>query len=508
MRLPRNTWIRLAALAVITVVFAGLMVFSYMKLPATLFGAGRYTVTVDLPSSGGLYPRSVVTYRGTQVGEVKSVAATRDGVRAELSLYSDHPVPAGVTAEVHSRSALGEQYIEFVPRPGADEKNELRRGDVIPVGKVEVPVDIGRLLDATNRDLMAIPNDNLRTVVDESYKAVGGLGPELSRIFDGSTSLAIEAGKSIDSITALIDQSPPVLESQVQTSDSIATWANRLAAITGQLKAQDTAFADLITQGGAGLEEGRALFDRIAPALPVLLANLVSLGQIAVTYRDDVEQLLVLFPQGVAVMGGAIVPNTATKQDYRGIYLDFNLNLNLPPPCTTGFLPANQRRTPSFVDAPDRPEGDLYCRVSQDSMFNVRGARNIPCESVPGKRAPTVEMCESDRQYVPLNDGFNWKGDPNATLSGQGVPEYPPGAGPPAAQPSAGETPPPSGPAPPVTGPPPAAAEAAPPPLAVASYDPATGEYIGPDGRRHIQGDLARTHATTWQSMLVPPGAP
>lgn len=501
MRLPRNTWIRLAALAVITLVFAGLMVFSYMKLPATLFGAGRYAVTVDLPSSGGLYPRSVVTYRGTQVGEVKSVAATRDGVRAELSLYSDHPVPAGVTAEVHSRSALGEQYVEFVPRPGADEKNELRRGDVIPVGKVQVPVDIGRLLDATNRDLMAIPSDNLRTVVDESYKGVGGLGPELSRIVDGSTSLAIEAGKSIDSITALIDQSPPVLESQVQTSDSIATWASRLAAITGQLKAQDTAFADLITQGGAGLEEGRALFDRIAPTLPVLLANLVSLGQIAVTYRDDVEQLLVLFPQGVAVMGGAIVPNTATKQDYRGIYLDFNLNLNLPPPCTTGFLPANQRRTPSFVDAPDRPEGDLYCRVSQDSMFNVRGARNIPCESVPGKRAPTVEMCESDRQYVPLNDGFNWKGDPNATLSGQGVPEYPPGAGPPATQPSAGETPPPSGPVPPATGPPPA-------PIAVATYDPATGEYIGPDGHRRAQADLAQSAPKTWQSMLEPPGAP
>ena len=79
----------------------------------------------------------------------------------------------------------------------------------------------------------------------------------------------------------------------------------------------------------------------------MLLANLVSLGEIAVTYRADLEQLLVLFPQGVAVMGAAIVPNTATKQDYRGIYLDFNLNLNLPPPCTTGFLPAKQRRSPS-----------------------------------------------------------------------------------------------------------------------------------------------------------------
>jgi phospholipid/cholesterol/gamma-HCH transport system substrate-binding protein len=488
LRLPRGIWVRLVVLVAITALFGGLMVFSYMKVPANLFGVGRYTVTVDLPTSGGLYPRSVVNYRGSQIGEVESVNVTRDGVKAVLSLQSDQQVPANVEAAVHSRSAIGEQYIEFVPRPGATDAVRLRQGDVIPAGKVEVPVDIGQLLDATNRAIQAIPNDNLRTVIDESYKAVGGLGPELSRIVDGSTSLAIEAGKTVGPLTTLIDQAPPVLNSQVQTADSIATWAQRLAAITGQLKAQDTAFADLLTRGGPGLEEGRALFDRLAPALPVLLANLVSLGEIAVTYRADLEQLLVLFPQGVAVMAATIVPNTATKQDYRGLYLDFNLNLNLPPPCTTGFLPINQRRAPALVDAPDRPSGDLYCRVPQDSPFNVRGAHNIPCETVPGKRAPTVDMCESNEQYVPLNDGFNWKGDPNATLSGQGVPQYPPGAVPP----------PPSGVPPP-----------APAPVAVATYDPATGEYFGPDGRRHTQADLAQNAPKdkTWQSMLTPPGS-
>jgi phospholipid/cholesterol/gamma-HCH transport system substrate-binding protein len=66
--------------------------------------------------------------------------------------------------------------------------------------------------------------------------------------------------------------------------------------------------------------------------------------------------------------------------------------------------------------------------VPQDSPFNVRGARNIPCETKPGKRAPTAAMCESDEQYVPLNDGYNWKGDPNATNTGQPIPQLPPGA--------------------------------------------------------------------------------
>lgn len=468
LRLSRPVWTQLAILTAITVISVGVMAFGFVKVPG-LLGIGRYTVAVDLPASGGLYPTSVVTYRGSEIGRVESIETTRDGVRAVLRLNSDTSVPADVSAAVHSRSAVGEQFLELTP--GAAEDPKLRDGDVIPVGKVRIPADIGSLLDATNTALQAIPPDNLRTVVDEASKAVGGLGPELSRIVDGSTALAIESGKSVDQITALIDQSPPVLNSQVQTADSIETWAQRMASITGQFKAQDAAFADLLNQGGPALEEGRALFDRVAPALPVLLANLVSLGDIAVTYRNDLEQLLVLFPQGTAVMSAIALANSDTKQAYRGIYLDFNLNLNLPPPCNTGFLPVRQQRSPSDQDYPERPAGELYCRIPQDSDMNVRGVRNIPCETKPGKRAPTVELCESDEQYVPLNDGLNWKGDPNATLSGQGIPQYAPGAA----------------------------------PIAAVPYDPATGDYIGPDGKRYTQGDLAQPGNKTWQSMLVPP---
>ena len=175
-----------------------------------------------------------------------------------------------------------------------------------------------------------------------------------------------------------------------------------------------------------------------------------------------------------------------TKQDYEGDFLTLNLNLNIPPPCTTGFLPVQQQRPPTFQDYPDRPPGDLYCRIPQDAPFNVRGARNLPCISVPGKRAPTAKMCESNEYYVPLNDGYNWKGDPNATLSGQPIPQLPPGS-PPA------QAAPPPGPAP--------------PPIAAAEYDPATGTYVGPDGRVYTQSNLARsaTEEQTWQTMLLPP---
>jgi phospholipid/cholesterol/gamma-HCH transport system substrate-binding protein len=485
MHLHRAVKIQLAIFTIIAVVALSLMSLHFMKLPANWFGVGRYTVKMELPQTGGLYSTSNVTYRGTEVGRVESVHLTNTGVEAVLSLKSGIDIPSDLIAQVHSQSAIGEQYVDLRPRNGTSPP--LKNGDVIPLADTTVPPDINAVLAAANTGLQAVPQDNLKTVIDESYTAVGGLGPELTRIVKGSTDLSIEARKNLDPLIALIDQSQPVLNSQTNTSDSIQAWASHLATVTTELQTHDQAVAGSITNGGPAAGEARQLIERLQPTLPILLNNLVSIGQVALTYQNDIEQLLVLLPESVALESAGLVANANTKQAYRGQYLSFNLNLNLPPPCTTGFLPAQQQRIPTFEDYPNRAAGDLYCRVPQDSPFNVRGARDTPCETVPGKRAPTVALCENNEQYVPLNDGYNWKGDPNATNSGQDIPQLRPGS-------------PPAAPGPPAP---------APMPIAAAEYDPATGTYVAPNGRTYTQSDLAQTapKEKTWQSMLLPPGS-
>ena len=51
------------------------------------------------------------------------------------------------------------------------------------------------------------------------------------------------------------------------------------------------------------------------------------------------------------------------------------------------------------------------------------------------------------------------------------------------------------------------AAPANAPPIAIAQYDPATGNYVGPDGRVYTQADVAQeaSKEQTWQDMLTPP---
>ncbi|HET6733500.1 MlaD family protein [Mycobacterium sp.] len=489
MHLNKRTWVQLAVFIVVSMVFTGYMLFGYLNLPQMLFNSGHYTVTMRLAQSGGLYDRSNVTYQGTEVGHVESVDLTDSGVDVQLSLDKGVAIPSDLNAEVHSQSAIGEQYVALLPRNG--EAPPLRDGDVIPEGRTSVPPSITGILDSTNTALQAIPKDNLKTVIDESATAFGGHGPELSRIVSGFTTLAIDARANLDSMTTLIDGSGPILDSQANTSDSIAAWAAKVASLTGRLRDHDSAVAGVLENGAGATAEAQQLIDRLKQGVPLLMANLVSISQIALTYRADLEQILVLVPQSLANAQAISAASLNTPPGpYKTGFLSFNLNLNLPPTCTTGYLPAQSRRSPAEIDYPDRPVEDLYCRVPQDSQLNVRGIRNIPCEAKPWKRAPTVQMCEGDDQYVPLNDGYNWKGDPNATLSGQDIP----------------------GPRPPIVAPlpdpPQTVPQVAPPPIAAAIYDPASGEYVGPDGKRYTQADLADSgQPTSWQDMLTRPGS-
>jgi hypothetical protein len=185
------------------------------------------------------------------------------------------------------------------------------------------------------------------------------------------------------------------------------------------LVTDDAKVRTVLENGPGALDEASRLFEQIKPTLPVLLANLTTIGQIGVTYHPSIEQVLVLLPASVAYEQTAGSLNWPDGQS-RG---DFALTIDDPPICTVGFLPQNQWRSPSDTSDIDTPDG-LYCKLPQDSPLAVRGARNYPCMGHPGKRAPTVEICNSDKPYMPLAMRQHVLGpsplDPN--LIAQGIP--------------------------------------------------------------------------------------
>ncbi|ORA36513.1 MCE family protein [Mycobacterium aquaticum] len=573
--LTRFVRTQLVLFTVASIVGVAVMLFAYMQVP-TLVGLGRITVKVELPATGGLYQFSNVTYRGSQIGKVTSVDLTDKGAVATLSLDRSPKVPADLQAQVRSMSAVGEQYIDLLPR--TDSPPYLQDGSVVAMSDTTIPQQVGPMLDQLSALVDTIPKDKLSQLLDESFNAFNGTGYDFGSLLDSASTITRDANAVSDHTRTLIDDSGPFLDAQAQTTDSIRTWAASLAGVTDQVSNNDPQFRSILRNGPGFASETSQLLQQIKPTLPVLLANLSTFGQIAVTYNPSLEQILVLLPPYVAQIQTYAPTNSPTGLPNG----DFSLGLGDPPACTVGFLPPSAWRSPSDTSVIDTPD-NIYCKLPQDSPIGVRGARNYPCMGHPGKRAPTVELCDDPRGFQPLAQRQHALGpypiDPNLVSQGipldqrvlpdnnifgplggtplpPGVSAPPPGAAPqaqppasfpgmppgpllpgqpiyteppvpgqpappapdpnavplaPAQRPEASEVPVPHGPALPgpeqPDGSAPAAAPSAfhgspaGPSVAIAKYDPRTGQYMGSDGKLYQQANLATT-PKSWQDLM------
>jgi phospholipid/cholesterol/gamma-HCH transport system substrate-binding protein len=529
--LTRFVRVQLTIFTVLSIIGILAMVFVYLQAP-TLLGIGRFTVTLELPAAGGLYRFGNVTYRGVQVGKVTNVQLVRNGVKATLSLATSPKIPADLVAEVHSVSAVGEQYVDLRPRTTSGPY--LHDGSVIARADTKLPPGVGPMLDKVSALVGSIPKDRLRDLLDELFTAFNGAGDDLSSLADSSSKLTGDLNSVADRAGRLIDDSRPLVDSQAESTEAIRRWTRSLAGVTGQLATNDPQIRTLLHTGPGAADEVAHLLDKVKPTLPVLLANLTTIGQVAVTYNASLETLLVVLPPLVAFTQASSPDHNPT-----GIPLgEFRLGFNDPPPCTVGYLPPSSWRSPADTTTLDTPDG-LYCKLPQDSPILVRGIRNTPCMGVPGKRAPTVQECDSDKPYQPIAMREHALGpypfDPNLASQGilpdarvnnndhifgpvEGTPPPAGGAptpktplpGSPEPSPTGAQTPGPAPMPPAVRGDGPPVAPSAfdtngatpRPSVALTQYDPKTGRYAAPTGQVFQQTDLVAGQPKTWRDLI------
>jgi phospholipid/cholesterol/gamma-HCH transport system substrate-binding protein len=422
---------QLTTFAVITVISVTSISLFYLKIPDAL-GIGSYEVTANFSATGGLYQNANVTYRGTTIGRVTAISlAHGGGVDATLRLDSGAKVPESVDATVKSASAIGEQYVELRPRSDASSP-ALRDGSLIARDHTALSQDVAGMLKQADQLVDSLSNSKLRDLLRETFKAFNGSGPDLARLIESSRLLVDEANTRLPETTALIDQAGPFLDAQIRSGDDIQRIADGLARLTGHVRDADPQIRTLLATAPGAASQVSETFAGIRPSFPMLAANLANFGRIGVIYHKSIEQALVIFPALTAAL--TTIANQEPLDE--GAKTDFKLNLGDPPPCSVGYIPPPQIRSPADETLREVPPG-MFCKVAQNDASVVRGARNYPCMEFPGKRAPTVQLCRDPQGYVPL--GTNpWRGptvpygtpvtDPRMTLPMNKYPYLPPDA--------------------------------------------------------------------------------
>jgi phospholipid/cholesterol/gamma-HCH transport system substrate-binding protein len=538
--LTRLIRIQLVLFSIVTVLALVFLGWYYLQLP-TLAGVGQYTLHADLPASGGLYKTANVTYRGVTIGKVTDVEPTEKGARATMSINSRYKIPVDASANVHSVSAIGEQYLDLVPEGNGNQY--LSDGQTITKGSV--PDEVGPALDSANRGLDVLPKEKIDSLLSEAAQSVGGLGPALQRLVDSTSAIASDFRDNLDPVNNIITHSAPILDSQAKSRDNIGQWAANLNVIGAQAAQQDAALRSGIQQAAPTADQLNSVFSGVQDSLPQTLANLEIVIDMLKRYHNGVEQALVYFPEEASQLeAGTIWPgegiiNFALGPLFAGIGASLLLpgiippgagtDLNLPPPCLTGFLPASEWRAPADTTAAPLPAG-TYCKIPKDYQgLAVRGARNYPCADFPGKRAASPRECRSDEPYVPL--GTNpWYGDPDQVLTcpapgARCDQPVKPGYVVPAPSINNGMNPlpanllPPSGSPAPVSDPLSRPGQGTvtcsgqqpnpcnyTPSGPVAIYNPQSREVVAPDGSRYSVKDSPTAGDDGWRAMLAPVG--
>jgi phospholipid/cholesterol/gamma-HCH transport system substrate-binding protein len=356
------------AFLVIAVLVLGYIGYRYADLGRLVGLRGYYVVSMDLPETGGLFTGSDITYRGVSVGRVGSLRVTDTGVRADLHIKDSAPhIPSDLQAVVANLSAVGEEYVDL--RPSGTAGPYLENGDRIAQSSTQIPPPVTNLLTDMNDLAASVPLNSLRTVVDELGKEFQGQGENLQTLLDTAGDLTQAADDAAPETNQLITDSQTVLRTQRDEGDALVSFAHSAKLLAGQLDSSDTDLRRLIINAPAAATQISGLLRDLDPSLSVMLANLLTTSDIAVTRQRGLEELLVRLPQVVAAGSTAI--------NSKGAQFGMALTFFSPLPCTSGYGKTAYRNGLDTTSGPPLNTA-ASCKSPASSGIDVRGSANAP----------------------------------------------------------------------------------------------------------------------------------
>jgi phospholipid/cholesterol/gamma-HCH transport system substrate-binding protein len=375
---------QLIAFGIASVIGIVVLAMTFLRVPETL-GLQRYEVEVEFKQAAGLYEGAEVTYLGHPVGKVKAMDVAGDHLVARLNLTTDTDIPASVGAEIHSRSAVGEQYVALV-ETDAGGQDVLADGDRIPMSRTSAPVEIGPVLDNVHALVESLDEEQLSVLLRETSRGLEGRTGDLQTILDDGAALIQLADDNFEETAGLIRGAGPLLSTINGRSDNIVRLTRNLQQVTDELRAGDADLRALLDRGPGFADTTNDLLDDLETDLPPLLEAINTVSGVLNLYDPYLRQILSDYPLAAAIVQSVTLPAV----DDKAVHLTL-ANFADPPECIEGFVPVSDWASP--FDTSPRKNPLVFCTAPHDDPRAVRGARNIPCPQNPARREGDAAAC-------------------------------------------------------------------------------------------------------------------
>lgn len=182
----------------------------------------RY-VDAEFTRAVQVFPGNSVRVLGVDVGRVKAVQNTADGVRVSFELNDDVVLPEDVQATIVPVSLLGERYIQLFPAYDGGARFE---DSLIPIERTSVPTEQDELLRGLQDYFGELDPEKVAEFVDNTATILEGNGQELNELIDHASGVIGTLSDKRNTLADLIVQFNEITQTLSTRQESLGALIN------------------------------------------------------------------------------------------------------------------------------------------------------------------------------------------------------------------------------------------------------------------------------------------
>ena len=239
--------------------------------------------TAVFERTNNLFEGSDVRILGVPKGTVLELTPKDNQVVALIQMEADIDLPADVRASVAPTSLLGERFVQLDRAYSGGAK--LADGDVIPIERTAIGVDIDEVLASFEQFLEGLDEETLADLVDVLVATLEGQGDGLNQLLDqGSDTVAVLRRSSGD-LNSAVSQ-------LAELNETVATRDKEVGALFGDLSVVMRTIADEGPEIIEGMRNLRRLVNELRPLVDEHSDRLVTDLEVLATSVSTVQRNL------------------------------------------------------------------------------------------------------------------------------------------------------------------------------------------------------------------------
>ena len=229
----RRVWVNLAFFGLMFVIMLGWLTQRVVSFDTL---ENPYSLSAEFSNAFGVLPNAEVTYLGVTYGRVSKVERIPGGVRVDMEIDRGRRIPAGSDASIFRKSAIGEQYVDFLPPPGGGGTEWYRKGTLIPMSKTHVPLEFSEFLRSASALISSVPPDAVAQLLEAAAVGLDGRTDSLRALAEGGDKIGAALASRTDALDRLAENNTRLTHVVAQHRGSLGQSLTDLREVADSLR--------------------------------------------------------------------------------------------------------------------------------------------------------------------------------------------------------------------------------------------------------------------------------